>query len=90
MPDFDVYSADDTELKSLVRGDAALVLLHDGKIIWKRTVGSLDADFTSAHSNLDSYLTIPAPDNGTLFSRLTIVYLLLMLATAALNFFRRK
>ncbi|MDE5641937.1 MAG: DoxX family membrane protein [Muribaculaceae bacterium] len=90
LPDFDVYSADDTELKSLVRGDAALVLLHDGKIIWKRTVGSLDADFTSAHSNLDSYLTIPAPDNGTLFSRLTIIYLLLMLATAALNFFRRK
>lgn len=90
LPAFDIYSADDTELKSLVRGDAALVLLHNGKIVWKRTVGSLDADFTDKHRSLAGYLEMAAPDNGTLFLRLTAGYLTLMLVTAGLNFIRRK
>ncbi|MDE6332919.1 MAG: DoxX family protein, partial [Muribaculaceae bacterium] len=79
LPDFDVYSADDTELKSLVRGDAALVLLDKGRIIWKRTVNSLDADFTSVHSTLKRNLGMPSPDNGRLFRLLSVSYLILML-----------
>ena len=90
LPDFDVFSADDTELKSLVRGDAAMVLLHNGKIVWKRTVGSLDADFTSSHPHLDSYIAMEAPDSGRLFLQLTLAYMALMLITAGLNLIRMK
>lgn len=90
LPAFDVYSADDTELKSLVRGDAALVMIRDGKILWKRTVGSLDADFTSVNSDLKSYLAVPAVDDGTLIRRYSVIYLALMIAIATLNFIRRK
>lgn len=90
LPEFEVFSADDTELKSLVRGDAAMVLLHNGKIVWKRTVGSLDADFTASHPHLDSYLTMEAPDSGSLFLQLTLAYMALMLLTAGLNLIRRK
>lgn len=44
-PDFEAYSVEDTTLKQLVRGDAAVVYLDkDGKILWKRTLHSLDAN----------------------------------------------
>lgn len=90
LPTFDIYSADDSELKSLVRGDAALVMLNNGKIVWKRTVASLDADFTDKHHRLNDYLELTAPDNGTPFLRFTVGYLVLMLITAGFNFVRRR
>lgn len=90
LPDFDVYSADDTELKSLVRGDAAMVLLQDGKIVWKRTVSSLDADFNDLHSNLNSYLTLTAPDSPSHIINTSLLYVLAMLLCLPLNIIRRK
>lgn len=41
MANYNCYSADDTELKSLVRGKMAIIYLEDGVIVWKRTISSL-------------------------------------------------
>ncbi len=44
LPEYPVYSVEDTSLKELVRGDAALVWLHDGTISWKRNLASVRFD----------------------------------------------
>lgn len=43
--DYEVYTAEDTSLKELVRGTMALVYVAGGKIIWKRTVSSVTDSF---------------------------------------------
>lgn len=40
LADYPCYSADDTQLKELARGNMSLVYLEDGIIKWKRTVSS--------------------------------------------------
>ena len=41
-PRFEIYSAEDTSLKQLARGDAALVFVDDDGIIrWKRSLASV-------------------------------------------------
>lgn len=42
---YPVYSADDTELKMLVRGEAGLVVLKDGKVEYKTNIYALSPDF---------------------------------------------
>lgn len=44
MASYDIYSADDTSIKELVRGNVAMVYLVDGVIKWKRTLTSIDSD----------------------------------------------
>lgn len=58
-PGFPVFSADDTALKTLARGDAAVVLSRTGEIVWKRTLASIDPDWLETPGTLE---TIPAPD----------------------------
>lgn len=41
MANYECFSAEDTQLKSLVRGKMSLVYLEDGIIKWKRTISSL-------------------------------------------------
>lgn len=55
LPDYPAYSVEDTSLKSLVRGDAALIYMVDGKIVWKRNMASIspDAIQVSAHDDTD-------------------------------------
>ncbi|MCM1066921.1 MAG: DoxX family protein [Muribaculaceae bacterium] len=76
-PRFEVYSAEDTSLKQLVRGHASLVYVDaDGLIRWKRTLNSLPhdiADDTSAENRLASVKPV---DDGRLHLMVVSVYLL--------------
>lgn len=77
-PDYEVYSADDTTIKEIVRGNAGLVYVKDGKIVWKRNLYSLPADFPdfSAPGNLlDS---VEVVDSGTDLYRLFFFYFIAM------------
>lgn len=49
MADYPIYRAEDTSIKEVARGNPALVYTRDGRIIWKSTLASVDADslFTS-------------------------------------------
>ena len=42
MASYPIYNMDDSELKSLARGNPAVVYVEDGVIRWKRTLSSLD------------------------------------------------
>lgn len=44
MPEYDIFTADDTAIKEVVRGNPAVVMLKDGVIQWKTTLSSLDID----------------------------------------------
>ncbi len=64
-PPFDVYSAEDTALKELVRGNAALIYTRGGLIQWKLSLTALDrhiVDNTDTSVNFaDSIVPV---DNG--------------------------
>lgn len=42
LADYTMYRAEDTEVKMLARGNPAVVMLHDGIVMWKRTLSSID------------------------------------------------
>ena len=44
MATYPIYSAESTVLKELSRGDMSAVMLVDGHIRWKRTLGSIDTE----------------------------------------------
>ncbi len=44
MASYDTYSMDDSDLRMIARGNPAVVMLHDGRIVWKRTLASLDPE----------------------------------------------
>ncbi len=94
-PEFDVYSADDTDLKTLVRGDIAAVYIKDGRIVWKRNLASLDTDIAETSAPGTNALdTLSVTDNGTLAAAITAVYLVVLMLgiviTAATRITRRK
>ena len=41
LADYTMYRAEDTEVKMLARGNPAVVMLHDGTVIWNRTLSSI-------------------------------------------------
>lgn len=44
LADYPIYTADDTQIKEVVRGNPGVVYLSDGNIKWKSTLRSLPAD----------------------------------------------
>ncbi|MDE6464881.1 MAG: DoxX family protein [Muribaculaceae bacterium] len=76
-PTFPVYSAEDTSLEQLARGSAAVVYTRGGRIVWKRTLGSLPDDLTErtdypeGGNALD---TVEPVDDGRLSWFLTIIF----------------
>ncbi|MBP3589747.1 MAG: hypothetical protein J6J61_04140, partial [Muribaculaceae bacterium] len=92
-PVFDVYSADDTDIKALVRGNIAAVYLRDGRIVWKRNLESLDTDLVeNAAGRADALDRVEASDDGRLALRLSAAYLgfLLILFLAGIILPRKK
>ena len=79
-PNFPAYEAEDTALKMLVRGSAAVVYLRDGVIQWKSTLGFLSPELpysrTRAGEVLDSIRPI---DSGGPMWVCTALYLAAML-----------
>lgn len=65
-PQFPVYSAEDTALAQLARGNAAFVYTRAGRIVWKRTVASMPDDLLTRTPDADDYplaLTAHAEDD---------------------------
>lgn len=44
MPQYPVYTAEDTVLKELVRGNPAVVYIQNGEIMWKSTLRAINTD----------------------------------------------
>lgn len=84
-PDYDVYSVEDTSLKELARGDAALVYLEDGIIMWKRNLYFISSGFPDQESDENQFENIFAPDAGKLILHLTLFYLSIIVLPALLS-----
>ncbi len=85
-PNFPTYSAEDTALKMLVRGAAGVVYLHEGKIIWKSTLGALSPDLPYSDADAAELMDSIEPiDTGGPIVWLTVIYLAGMLAVYALG-----
>lgn len=59
---YPVYTAEDTDLKMLVRGEAALVFLNDYTILWKRNLASLPPDLADNDRSFKEILKIDTTD----------------------------
>lgn len=80
-PHFPVYSAEDTSLKQLVRGDAALVYVDaEGIIRWKRTLASLDEGIVERADDAGASLAeVYAVDKGEIHAVSVGICVLLLL-----------
>lgn len=72
--EYPVYAADDSDLKELVRGDAALVVVKDGSIADKSNLYAYGPDEFTPGMRLHEFLPL-----SRIFWRLTGTYLVLML-----------
>lgn len=85
LADYPIYTADDVDIKMVARGVVAIVMVKDGRIIWKRTLGSINPDVTDSTDDVAALLTdglIP-PGQAT-FWWLTGIFAALQLLTIAL------
>lgn len=71
-PEYEVYSADSTPLKQLVRGPIGIVYLRDGKVKWKRNFSTLPADILMRTNPFDSVSVV---DDGRVAGWLSGFYI---------------
>ncbi len=71
MAAYDVYSAEDTKLKELVRGTMAMVELRDGRVAAKYTLSSISGDIIDNGPEGKDLLDKMAPEPGVWFKTLT-------------------
>ena len=84
MAAYNTYNMDDTDIKMIARGNPAVVLMHDGKIVWKRTLASLDHDMLR-DANLPLAKLNDDYDSSAILKRAGWLLLLALLALLVLN-----
>ena len=83
MASYELYHADDSQIKMLARGNPAVVYLKDGKIEWKRTLQSMSMDVISADEDMDSLAS--DFDARKWLGGLTFTYIAAMLLLLIIN-----
>lgn len=86
-PGFDVYTAGDTQLKELARGNAAVVALRDGKVVWKRSLATLDTSLVGSDEPIDE---VRAVDDGRVAGILSAAWLGALLLLVLLDRLNRR
>lgn len=88
MPDYDIYTGDDTAIKEVARGNPALVYLKNGVIVWKSSLSAIDVDIMSAAGkSYQPSVTIIEPKDT--FCNILLLYLACMAVPVALTFIPR-
>lgn len=85
-PRYDIFSAEETSLRMLVRGAAGVLWLDGGKILWKRNLGTLDAELPYGPAPGESLEEIAPVDTGTRMAAYTALWLAAMLLICALGY----
>lgn len=83
LAEYPIYTAEDTAIKEVVRGNPALVYLVNGKIKWKQTLGITDVDALTASGSSKTLDGMAIPmvhymNNLTPYATLLILLLALM------------
>lgn len=77
MPEYPVYTADDTSIKELARGNPAVVYVRNGIIEWKSTLRALNTDDFMANGAAADPMSF-ARDNRHLLLNCVYMYLAVM------------
>ena len=87
MPQYEIYSSDDTAIKEVARGNPAIVYIKDGKIVWKTSLSSLDFVLNSEDEkfNPDSFKI----DSKVLLFNLISIYLICLAVLVAFSMIPR-
>lgn len=87
LPSYELYSGEDTSLKELVRGDAGLLYVRDGRIIWKRNLSSVHYDELKDTEAIEKFFSSDmAVDDGKMNIILSVLFFICMLLVYTLNF----
>lgn len=85
LAEYPIYTAEDTAIKEVVRGNPGLVFIQNGVIRWKISLRAIDIDdFMSPHTSSD-----PAEfafDYQAILRNITLIYIAAMLLLCALSF----
>lgn len=85
MASYPIYTADDTQIKEVVRGTPGVVYLVDGRIEWKSTLNAIDIDdFLSPDTSRDA--SSFGPDNIRILRNCVYIYLTVMAVLVILSF----
>lgn len=85
MASYPIYTADDTQIKEVVRGNPGVVYLVDGRIEWKSTLNAIDIDdFLSPDTSRDA--SSFGPDNIRILRNCVYIYLTVMAVLVILSF----
>lgn len=88
MPEYDIYSADDTAIKEIARGNPAVIYLKDGIIQWKSTLDAIDSgQITLKNSKFDPQLL--AHDDEATLKNCTLIYISILVLLLALSLLPR-
>lgn len=85
MASYPIYTADDTQIKEVVRGNPGVVYLIDGKVIWKSTLTALNVDdFMSPEISDDAGSF--SIDNMLILKNCIYMYVIIMALLVVLSF----
>lgn len=85
LADYPIYTADDTQIKEVVRGNPGVVYLSNGNVKWKSTLRSLPAEDFMAEDTKGN----PADfkfNSKEILSSITMIYAIVIAALIALSF----
>lgn len=83
LAEYPVYSAEDTAIKEVVRGNPAMVYLENGRIVWKNSMGAVTVDdfMDGSVKSLKEFTQPGMP----LLTRATVAYICIMLVLIMLS-----
>lgn len=84
MSSYDIYIAEDTSIKEVVRGNPAVVFLEDGVVKFKSSLRAIAiVDFMTEDTSTDPMSF--AKDNKNILLKLSLIYLLSLLSIVVLS-----
>jgi len=83
LAEYPIYTAEDTAIKEIVRGNPAMVYLEDGKIVWKNSFSAVPVDDFMDGSVTD--LRSLAPELHSMLVKLAVTYASVMFVLLLLS-----
>lgn len=77
MPDYEIFTTEDTVIKQIVRGNPAIVYLEDGVIKWKSTLNSIPVDDFLQPGTSDNAM-VYSRDNRVILRNISMVFITIM------------
>lgn len=85
MASYPIYTADDTQIKEVVRGNPGVVYLENGKVEWKITLSAMNIDDFQTPGTSTNAMTF-AFDNKAILKNCSMIYVIVLALLVFLSF----